>query len=201
RSNKLMYDHQTNSLWNHLTGEPVVGSLAHSGIRLTVLPVVVTTWKEWRTDHPDTQVLDIKTGYPRDYTPGRPYGPYFASPDTMFPVSPRSDLLRTKDLVFAVRIGTVQKAFPLDVFRREPVVNNRVGATPVVVLGKAETRSARAYERGTLTFRAGPGSGELIETPTGARWRVEEERLAAPVPRPPLPRPAPRRPPPFASPP
>ena len=126
-----MYDHQTDSLWNHLTGEPVVGPLAHSGIRLKVLPVVITTWKEWRTDHPDTRVLDIKTGHRRDYAPGRPYGRYFASPDTMFPVSPRSDLLRTKDLVFAVRIGAARKAFPLEVFRREPVVNDRVGATPV----------------------------------------------------------------------
>jgi hypothetical protein len=172
-----MYDHQTNSLWNHMAGEPVVGPLAHSGIRLTVLPVVITTWKEWRTDHPDTQVLDIKTGYARDYTPGRPYGRYFASPETMFPASPRSDRLRTKDLVFAVRIGTAQKALPLEVFRREGVVNDRVGATPVVVLGKAETRSARAYERGSRTFRPGTGADELIDALTGARWRVEEERL------------------------
>jgi hypothetical protein len=181
RSNKLMYDHQTNSLWNHMAGEPVVGPLAHSGIRLKVLPVLITTWKDWRTNHPDTRVLDIKTGYPRDYTPGRPYGRYFASPDTMFPVSPRSDLLRTKDLVFAVRIGTAQKVFPLEVFRREAVVNDRVGPTAVVVLGKAETRSVRAYERGTLSFRSGPGSGELIETTTGIRWRVEAERLLEPA--------------------
>jgi len=60
-------------------------------------------------------------------------------------------------------------------------VNDRVGATPVVVPGKAETHSARAYERGPLTFRPGPGSGELIETTTGTRWRVEEERLLEPA--------------------
>lgn len=176
-----MYDRATNSLWNHMTGEPVVGPLAHSGIRLKVLPVVITTWKEWRTDHPNTRVLDIKTGYQRDYTPGRPYGRYFASPDTMFPVSPRSDRLRTKDLVFAVRSGGAQKVFPLEVFRREPVVNDRVGATNVVVVGKAETRSARAYERSALTFQSGSGLGELIETTTGTRWRVEEERLVEPT--------------------
>jgi Protein of unknown function (DUF3179) len=67
------------------------------------------------------------------------------------------------------------------VFRRDPVVNDRVGATPVVVLGKVDTRSARAYERRTLTFRFGAGPGELIETTTGARWRVEEEPLFEPV--------------------
>ncbi|MBI3458333.1 MAG: DUF3179 domain-containing protein [Candidatus Rokubacteria bacterium] len=177
RSNKLMYDHQTNSLWTHMTGEPVVGKLAHGGIRLKVLPVVVTTWKDWRTAHPDTLVLDIKTGYRRDYTPGRPYGRYFASPDTMFPVSPRSERLRPKAEVLAVRIGTARKAFPLEVFGREPVINDRVGTTTVVVVGKPETRTARAYERGPLTFRPGRAADELIEAGTGIPWRVEEERL------------------------
>ncbi len=174
-----MYDRETQSLWNHMTGEPVVGRLAESGIRLRVLPVVITTWRDWRETHPDTLVLDIQTGYARDYTPGRPYGRYYASPETMFPVSPRSDRLRTKELVFAVRIGGARKAYPLETFRREPVINDRVGATRIVVLGKSETRSARAYERGALTFRPGAVPGEVIETGTGTPWRVEEERLVS----------------------
>ncbi len=172
-----MYDRETGSLWNHLRGEPVVGPLAGSGIRLTVLPVVVTTWKEWRTVHPDTGVLDLATGYQRDYTPGRPYGRYFASPDTMFPVSPRSDRLRTKEQVLAVSAGAARKAFPLEVFRREKVVNNRVGETNVVVLGQPESRTARAYARDELTFRMGSSPDELLDATTGTRWRVEEERL------------------------
>jgi hypothetical protein len=176
-----MYDQQTNSLWHHLRGEPVVGPLAPTGVRLTVLPVVVTSWRDWRTEHPDTTVLDIQTGHVRDYAPGRPYGRYFASPDTMFPVSPRSDQLRTKDLVFAVRLGTAHKVYPLDALRRTPVVNDRVGTTNVVVLGTADARSARAYERGTLTFQPGAVPGELVERTTGARWRVEEERLVQPA--------------------
>ncbi len=172
-----MYDRETNSLWNHLRGEPVVGRLARSGVRLTVLPVVVTSWREWRTAHPDTTVLDLNTGHAREYSPGRPYGRYFASPDTMFPVSPRSDQLRTKDLVFAVRLGVGHKVYPLDALRRTPVVNDRVGATNVLVLGQADSRSARAYERGMTTLQAGAVPGELVEPATGARWRVEEEQL------------------------
>ena len=175
-----MYDRETQSLWHHLTGEPVLGLLATSGLRLKVLPVVVTTWKEWRDEHPDTRVLDLKTGYVRDYRPGRPYGTYFASPDTMFPVGPRSDRLATKAFVLAVRIGEARKAFPLDVLAREPVVNDRVGATNVVVLGKPEARSGRAYQRDALTFQAGRSPHELIDAATGAAWRVEEERLVHP---------------------
>lgn len=50
RSNKLMYDRQTYTLWSNLTGEPVVGRLAPSPVRLEILPATVTTWEEWRSD-------------------------------------------------------------------------------------------------------------------------------------------------------
>ena len=42
RSNKLMYDKATKSLWWTITGEPVVGPLVGSGIRLEPLSVVTT---------------------------------------------------------------------------------------------------------------------------------------------------------------
>ncbi|MGR3292329.1 MAG: DUF3179 domain-containing (seleno)protein, partial [Paracoccaceae bacterium] len=38
RSNKLMFDRETNSLWNQFTGKPVVGPLADSGIVLKQRP-------------------------------------------------------------------------------------------------------------------------------------------------------------------
>ena len=73
RSNKLMYDHATNSLWNQFTGRPVVGALTGSGIELKVRPVTITSWAAWLDKHPDTTVLSLDTGHRRDYTPGRPY--------------------------------------------------------------------------------------------------------------------------------
>ena len=52
RSNKLMYDTATNSLWNQFTGRPVVGPLTGSGIELKTRPVVITRWADWRRDNP-----------------------------------------------------------------------------------------------------------------------------------------------------
>ena len=179
RSNKLMYDQQTKSLWHHMRGEPVVGPLADSGIRLAPRPVVTTSWREWVRQHPRTVVLDIDTGHVRDYTPGRPYGAYYASPETMFPVFPRSSRLATKDVVFVLRLDPDRKLYPLDAFDREPVVNDVVGPTSVVVVGQRATRTVRAYERGNLRFRSGSGPDELIAEGTGARWRIEEEALVA----------------------
>ena len=66
RSNKLMYDRQTSSLWNTLSGEPVVGPLAGHGIKLTYHPIITTRWGDWKRQHPDTKVLSLQTGHRRD---------------------------------------------------------------------------------------------------------------------------------------
>ena len=70
RSNKLMFDEATMSLWSTLVGGPAVGPLVGQGIELDVYPVVTTTWGEWRAAHPDTKVLSINTGFERDYSEG-----------------------------------------------------------------------------------------------------------------------------------
>ena len=67
RSNKLMFDRQTDSLWNQFTGEPVTGPLVDSGIKLKIRPVVITTWAQWKKSHPTTKVLSLDTGHRRDY--------------------------------------------------------------------------------------------------------------------------------------
>ncbi len=172
-----MYDHQTESLWHNLTGEPVVGSLAHSGIKLAVLPVVITTWEHWLRDHPDTVVLDIDTGYDRDYTPGKPYGHYFASPETMFPASPRDRRLPPKTSVFALRLNDHPKAYPLDVLGKAGVVNDAAGGVNLVIIADAATRTARAYERRDHSFTTGSRPTEVVDRTNGDVWQVQEEHL------------------------
>ena len=71
RSNKLMYDRTTETLWNQFSGEPVWGPLAGRGIRLTPLPAVHTTWGEWRRAHPGSTVLDIEDRLPPRLRPRR----------------------------------------------------------------------------------------------------------------------------------
>ncbi len=178
RSNKLMYDRNTNSLWHSLTGEPVVGPLANSGIKLTRLPVVVTTWRQWREDHPATKVLSANTGYSRDYSPGAAYGAYFASPDTMFPVWQRSRLLPAKSFVFALTVNGAPKAYPLDALERDRVVNDAVGEVTVVLVADATGRTVRVYRRGERTFRRGASDRELVDE-RGAVWRVTEDDLVS----------------------
>ncbi len=177
RSNKLMYDRATNSLWNQFTGRPVVGKLTGSGIQLKTLPVAITTWADWLERHPDTKVLSLNTGYRRDYRPGRPYGEYFASAKLMFPALVDETDLAAKDYVFALRNGPDEKAWPLEIFEGGAVINDAVGTNSVVLVGDASSRTVRAYDSSGLAFTAGT-EPLLLEDGTQV-WDVTEDALVA----------------------
>lgn len=177
RSNKLMYDEQTESLWNQFTGRPVVGELTGSGIELRVLPVVIASWESWRADHPDTTVLSLDTGYERDYRPGRPYGEYFASPELMFPVVVRDRRLAPKDRIFALRAGKTQMAWALSLFEGGAVLHDRVDDLDLVLVGDAETETVRAYESGGRRFSTVPEDETRLADETGGLWRLTEDAL------------------------
>ncbi len=178
RSNKLMYDQATHSLWNQFTGRPVVGPLTGSGIELRVLPVAITSWRDWLARHPTTKVLSLETGFARDYTPGEPYGAYFASAELMFPVLVADRRLAPKDYVFALHAAGERKAWPLAAFADRPVINDRIGELAVVLVGDAATRTVRAYRSEGRGFAAGDEQGTLREG--DRQWRVTEEALVGP---------------------
>ena len=179
RSNKLMYDTQTKSLWNQFTGRPVVGKLAKSGIELKVLPVVITSWQDWLAAHPDTTALSLDTGFERDYRPGQAYSEYFASPDLMFPVVIRDRRLAPKDRIFVLRDGANEMAWALSLFKGGAVIHDTVGPRDVVLIGNAQTETVRAYESGGRTFVATEEDPSRV-TSDGTPWTVTEASLTGP---------------------
>lgn len=197
RSNKLMYDRQTRTLWNQLTGEPVLGKLAATDVKLNLLPVVLTTWKDWQTQYPDTKVLDINTGHSRPYIPGAAYGDYFAAADTMFPVWQRSGILPAKERVYALNLGGVAKAYPVKNLSEKRVVNDKVGETSIVLVAtrgvvtvEGENRrigpvtydaggEVRVYNRGAKNFSPGPDVSTVLDS-AKRPWRITEEALIGP---------------------
>ncbi len=188
RSNKVMYDRQTGSLWNQLTGEPVIGPLWDSGIKLDFFPVVITTWEEWLALHPDTTVLDQDTGvYPASFyvpedNPRAIYYDYFNGIETMFPVPDRDDRLDIKDVVLGVRLNGSSKAYASGALQRSRIVNDVVGGEEIVVLASAASEGARAYYSGGKTFALPqgdqqPGIPATIEDAEGGTWQVTEGYL------------------------
>ena len=179
RSNKLMFDRQTDSLWNQFTGRPVSGPLRDSGIELRIRPVVITAWSMWRARHPGTKVLSLETGHQRDYGSGVVYSDYFASPELMFPVIVRNEkAIKRKDYVFGIRDVGAAKAWPLAAFIARPVINDAVGDRKIVLIGDAQTRTVRAYDRNGLIFARGDRPGRLKGP--GGDWMITEDGLDGP---------------------
>jgi len=181
RSNKLMYDHATKSLWSTLTGAPVVGPLVGKGIELEPLYVVTTTWKEWRTRHPNTQVLSLDTGHHRDYSEGAAYRDYFATNRLMFGVPKRDERLPNKAEVLALRLPHVPGealAIAADFLATRPVYHARIGDVNMVVLTDASGAN-RVYESRELTFASWDNAAAARDS-RGKVWHVDESRLTGP---------------------
>ncbi len=60
RSNKVMYDVRTESVFDTFLGAAVSGPLWEAGVVLPQNSVVTTTWGQWKAEHPDTTVLHIE---------------------------------------------------------------------------------------------------------------------------------------------
>jgi hypothetical protein len=175
RSNKLMYDHATRSLWSTLTGSPVVGPLVGKGIALPSLHVVTTTWKAWRTRHPNTTVLSLDTGHQRNYDEGVAYRSYFATDQLMFNVPTKDTRLPNKAEVLALRNASDTLAISADFLATRPVYMLRLGNTALVVLTDASGAN-RVYESKTHSFTSWDQQNTVRDN-QGGTWTMTEAHL------------------------
>lgn len=182
RSNKLMYDAETKSLWSTLEGEPVFGPLAGQGIRLQPLHVVTSTWGEWRKRHPETTVLSLETGHQRDYGEGVAYRTYFASEELMFPVPKDDARLPAKTEILALRNieGSESLAITAKYLLGHPVLNESLGPQPLVVLTDPSGANRVYARRADHEFTAWDSSANTASDSSGANWTVSESGLSGP---------------------
>ncbi|MEO8144479.1 MAG: DUF3179 domain-containing protein [Betaproteobacteria bacterium] len=181
RSNKLMYDHATKSLWSTLEGTPVVGPLVGKGIELQTLRVVTTTWGAWRKRHPGTTVLSLDTGHQRDYDEGAAYRDYFSSDRLMFGVPKLDVRLPNKAEVLALRTSrspAEQLAISAGFLSANRVYHGRIGTQAFVVLTDASGAN-RVYESGSVRF-TGWDEESAVRDSTGKTWKMTEDGLSGP---------------------
>jgi hypothetical protein len=172
------------TLWSSLDGTPAIGPLVGSGLRLSIRPVVTTTWGEWRALHPETTVLSLDTGYARDYSEGAAYATYFATDGLMFHVSRFDGRLKNKAEVLALRLAAPDGAAGLRTvavaaayLAERPVYHLDVEATDLVIVTSAEGAN-RVYEAEGRHFDRLDAEGRLLDD-AGRAWVVEEDRLRA----------------------
>lgn len=183
RSNKLMFDEETMSLWSTLEGKPVVGSLVNSGLQMTSHAAVTTTWGEWRAMHPRTTVLSLDTGHKRDYGEGAAYRDYFSNDRLYFEVSSKDRRLKNKDevLVMQVRPASGGDAQPVaiaaDFLARTPVFHfEAAGRRLLAITSPRGANRVYALGQNVVAFQSRPVTGDLVDT-AGRTWRLTEEAL------------------------
>ena len=188
RSNKLMFDRKTETLWHQFRGVPALGPLVGSGMELEVLPMTLTIWSEWVAEHPDTTVLDLDTGvYPEDaYSPEEQntsaYFAYRHQRDTIFPVPERSTDLDTKEQVFGLAFGDQARAYPLSLFEGQGLINDTLADRDVVIFAASSGVGVRAYDRDGHVFtrsQSSTGQRVMLTDETGIEWRTEGNALVS----------------------
>lgn len=142
----VMQDVETQSLWSHILGRAMDGQL--QGAELEILPAVMTDWRSWREEHPDTTVLALSR------TAQEYLAEFQKRPDTF---------------VLGINLAGKAKAYPFDLLAREIAVNDQLGNLNVVVTFDPQSTEARMFDAKVndrvLTFRPHtPGTMQDQET-------------------------------------
>jgi hypothetical protein len=165
-SDLVMWDRQTESWWQQMTGEAIVGEL--TGRRLTMLPATIIAWAEFVQQYPRGQVLSRETGFRRDY--GRnPYLGYDRIDQSPFLFSgPIDGRLPPMERVVAVSVGGEDVAYPFTLLRERGVVEDQIGGQPVVIFFQPGTASA--LDRAAIVEGRDAGAAAVYRPVVDGRW-------------------------------
>ena len=147
----VMVDSQTGTLWSHILGRGMQGEL--EGTRLEVIPSLMTDWKTWRDEHPETTALNMSRTAQRF----------------------KRDLYRSpaKYLV-GMADGHVARGWRFDRLAQQPVVNDVFDKRPVVVVYEQASGTSAIYSRelrGQVLEFEWSEKG-LRDKSTGTLWNV-----------------------------
>lgn len=134
----VMYDEVTDSLWSQVLARAIRGP--QTGESLALEPTTITTWGEWRDNHPDTVVLrpppESGTIAPGDGTRNynvNPYVGYQQSDEAGLDGEFDDDRLHPKTEVLGVSHGDVARAYPAETIAQEDPLEDEVDGLPIVV--------------------------------------------------------------------
>jgi hypothetical protein len=145
KSDLVMYDRQTHSLWAQMEGRAIVGTLA--GARLEVIPANTVSYEDWKAAHPTGTVLSRETGFARRYGVN-PYTSYDAPWTPPFAYAGRLDeRLPPKERVVGVVLDGAARAYPWSGLARRRVVDDTLAGHPLVIFYRPGALSALDAER------------------------------------------------------
>jgi len=125
-SDLVMYDRYEGNLWQQVTGEAVVGPAARRDEKLAPIFITTVEWGQWKSEHPETEVLSRETGFTRNYNQ-YPYGTYEKNDELLFGVEGLNNSLQIKTPVYGIEIDELSKAYPESVFEETSEFTDKLG--------------------------------------------------------------------------
>ncbi len=166
-----MFDHQTRSLWSHVTGECLDGKFKGKRLeRLTCTPKA--KWKDWKAVHPHTKVLSVHGSEDLPFDVYEEYHkikvhrmlPMGARPGHRF--DPR---LPQGERVIGVWVGNAQKVYPLRLFRHRCVLKDKVLGKRLLVFHDQASGVSAVYEP-KIQFPTEAKGLRIRDISTGTTW-------------------------------
>ena len=179
RSNKLMYDQKTQSLWSTTLGKPVIGPLVNKNIQLEYLSVVTSTWGAWKKAHPNTKVLSINTGHQRNYDEGVAYKNYFATDKLMFNIPKLDHRLNNKNEVLVIKAPLESDeviAIASKFLKQNSIYYDKINQRSFVIFTD-KSGAHRTYFNEGLIFKKYNSSKHEVVDQNGITWEVHENFL------------------------
>ena len=182
-SDLIMWDDKTQTLWQQLTGEGIVG--AHTSVLLDIVPSQLVGYAAFKEQFPQGEVLSPEG---RFYG-SNPYVNYDSSPRPFLFMGALDDRLLATERVLGATIEGRSVAYPFSVLADELVINDRVAETDVLAIWQPGAFSAldaasidrsrdvgmaalfdRAISKQTLTFQEVDGT--VMDVETGSVWNI-----------------------------
>ena len=127
-SNLVMYDEETDTYWQQIDGRAIVGVL--TGQELEEISIDTVVWRDWKTFHPNSEVLSQDTGFSRQYGKD-PYGNYYEDSFLIFDVENREDRIHPKTVVFGIEVDGNYKAYKEEDLITKKTIDDEVNGTNV----------------------------------------------------------------------
>ncbi len=140
KSDLVMYDRQTHSLWAQMEGRAIVGERV--GTRLGRVPANTIAFEDFKTTYPNGRVLSRETGHARAY--GRnPYEGYDRPDSRPFLFQGAIDTRRPpKERVIGIIVDRAARAYPWPVVGQQGVVHDTIGGERLVIFYRPGALSA-----------------------------------------------------------
>ena len=130
-SDMVMFDRETESLWQQLNGEGIVGTL--TGKKLTPISAQIISYGQFKEAHPFGEVLSKETGHRRNYGQN-PYAGYDNINDRPFLYKgPFDKRVPPMEKLVTVSLGNLNKAYPHSITRKKRVIYDEIGDASIVI--------------------------------------------------------------------